>query len=128
MEASSACLSGMAHDRTSSTLSHSTDISNFSRTRILWCVYERTDGMKTIDSLIDSLYRVATAPMTDRQLEIIENKLLNLANEDDAEAARRFADLYLCRMKWERTRSAEDRQDFVNQAHEAKAWLAVNSL
>jgi hypothetical protein len=103
-------------------------ISNFDRTRILRCVSERTDGMKTIDSLIDSLYRVATAPMTDRQLEIIENKLLNLANENDAEAVRQYADLYLCRMKWERTRSAEDRQDFVNQAHEAKAWLAVNSL
>src|SRR5215472_6100935 len=70
----------------------------------------RNRTVKTVDSLIDSLYRVATAPMTDRQLEIIENKLLNLANEDDAEAARQFADLYLCRMKWERTRSAEDRQ------------------
>jgi hypothetical protein len=103
-------------------------ISNFNRTRILWCVFERTDGMKTIDSLIDSLYRVATAPVTDRQLEIIENKLLNLAIGDDAEAAGQYADLYLRRMKWERTRSAEDWQDFVNQAHEAKAWLAVNSL
>ena len=80
--------------------------------------------MKTIDSLIDSLYRVATAPITDRQLEIIEKKLLNLANEDDAEAARQYADLYLCRMKWERTRCAQDRQDFIDQAQDAQAWLA----
>ena len=80
--------------------------------------------MKTIDSLIDSLYRVATAPMTDRQLEIIENKLLNLANDDDREAARRYTDLYLCRMKWERTRSLEDRHNFIHQAQDAQAWLA----
>ena len=65
--------------------------------------------MKTIDSLIDFFDRLATPRTTDTQIEIIENKLLNLANEDDAEAARQFADLYLCRMKWERTRSAEDR-------------------
>ena len=84
--------------------------------------------MKTIDSLIHFLDRLATPRMTDRQIEIVENKLLNLANDDDREAARRYSDLYLCRMKWERTRDAEDRQDFVNQAQEAKAWLAVNSL
>jgi hypothetical protein len=97
-------------------------------TLILRCLSERTNGMKTIDSLIDFCDRVATAPMTDRQLQIIENKLLNLANEGDAEAVRQYADLYFCRLKWERTRSAEDRQDLVNQGHEAKAWLAVNSL
>ena len=79
--------------------------------------------MKTIDSLIEFFDRIATPPITETKIEIIENKLLDLALEDDAEAARQYADLYLCRMKWERTRSAEDWQDFVNQAQDARAWL-----
>jgi len=80
--------------------------------------------MKTIDSLIHFLDRLATPRMTDRQIEIVENKLLNLANDDDREAARRYSDLYLCRMKWERTRSPEDRHAFIHQAQDAQAWLA----
>ena len=60
--------------------------------------------------------------------ELIGNKLLNLAIDDDGEAAQRYADLYLSRLDWERTQSAEHRQDFVNQAQDAQAWLAVNSL
>ena len=84
--------------------------------------------MKTIDSLIDFLDRLATPRMTDRQIEIVENKLLDLANDDDREAARRYTDLYLCRLNWEGTRSAEQRQNLVDQARNAQAWLAVNSL
>jgi len=80
--------------------------------------------MKTIDSLIDFLDRLATPRMTDRQIEIVENKLLDLANDDDREAARRYTDLYLSRMKWERTRSTEDRHNFIDQAHDAQAWLS----
>jgi hypothetical protein len=53
--------------------------------------------MKTIDSLIDFFDRVATPRMTDAQIEIIEKKLLNLA-EVDGEAARHYADLYGSRL------------------------------
>jgi hypothetical protein len=35
---------------------------------------ERTDGMKTIDSLIDFCDRLATPRVTDTQIEIIEKK------------------------------------------------------
>jgi len=66
--------------------------------------------------------------MTDTQIEIIENKLLNLGIEGDEEAARQYADFYLSRLNWERTRSAETRQDFVDQAQDSQAWLAVGSL
>ena len=93
------------------------------QTRILRCASERTDGMKTIDSLIDFLDRVATPRMTDTQIEIIENKLLDLAIEGE-EAARRHADLYRSRLNWEETRSAEQRQNLVDQAQDAQAWLA----
>jgi|ERR1700747_1195167 hypothetical protein len=79
--------------------------------------------MKTIDFLIDFLDRIATPSITETKIEIIENKLLDLALERDAEAARQYADLHLCRMKWERTRYAEDRQHFVDQAQDARAWL-----
>jgi len=95
-------------------------------TRILECVSE-TVRMKTIDSLINFCDRVATPRMTDTQIEIIEKKLLNLA-EVDGEAARHHADLYRSRLNWERTRSAEHRLNFVDQARNAEAWLAVNSL
>jgi len=84
--------------------------------------------MKTIDSLIDFFDRLATPRMTDTQIEIIENKLLKLAIDGDKEATRHYTDLSLSRMNWERTRSAEERQDFVDQAQDAQAWLAVNSL
>jgi len=80
--------------------------------------------MKTIDALIDFFDRVATPRMSDRQIEIVENKLLDLANDDDREAARHYTDLYLSRMKWERTLSPEDRHNFIHQAHDAQAWLA----
>jgi len=33
--------------------------------------------MKTIDSLIDFLDRIATPPITETKIEIIENKLFN---------------------------------------------------
>jgi len=66
--------------------------------------------------------------MTDTQTEFIENKLVDLAIDGDTGATRRYADLYLSRLTWERTRSAEHRQDFLDQAQDAQAWLAVNSL
>jgi hypothetical protein len=83
--------------------------------------------MKTIDSLIDFFDRIATPRMTDTQIEIIENKLLNLAIDGDKEAARHYTDLSLSRMSWERTRSPEYRHDFIHQAQDAQAWLASNS-
>ena len=79
--------------------------------------------MKTIDSLIDFFDRLAAPRMTDTQIEIIENKLLNLATDGDRQAARHYTDLSLSRMNWERTRSAEERQNFVDQAQDAQAWL-----
>jgi hypothetical protein len=88
--------------------------------------------MKTIDSLIDFFDRLTTPriaqkflprkEMTDTQIEIIENKLLDLAIEGQ-EAARRYADLYRSRMNWEETRSAEHRQNFIDEAQDAQAWL-----
>ena len=83
--------------------------------------------MKTIESLIDFLDRVATPRMTDTQIEIIENKLLDLAIEGE-EAARRYADLYRSRLKWEETRSAEQRQNLVDQAQDAQPWLSRMTL
>jgi hypothetical protein len=66
--------------------------------------------------------------MTDTQIEIIENKLLDLAISGDGEASQQYADLYLSRLNWQRTRSAEHRRDFLGQVQDAHAWLAVNSL
>ena len=66
--------------------------------------------------------------MTDTQTEFIENKLLNLGIGGDGDAAQQYVDLFLSRLDWERTRSAEHRQDFLDQAQDAQAWLAVNSL
>jgi len=80
--------------------------------------------MKTVNSLC----RIATPPMTAAQIGIIQDKLLNLGIEGDEEAAQQYADLYLCRLNWEGTRSAQNRQDFVDHAQDAQAWLAVNSL
>ena len=79
--------------------------------------------MKTIDSLINLLDRVATPRIPDTQIEIIENKLLDLSFEGE-EAARRHADLYRSRLNWEETRSAEQRQNLVDQAQDAQTWLA----
>jgi hypothetical protein len=75
-----------------------------------------------------SLYGPATSPTTETQIETIGNKLLNLAIDGDAEAACRYADLYLSRLDWERIQSAEHRRDLVDQAQDAQAWLVVNSL
>jgi hypothetical protein len=83
----------------------------------------KSKGMDTIDFL----HGVATSPMT-AQTEFIENKLLDLAIDGDTGATQQYADLYLSRLNWERTRSAEHRQDFLDQAQDAQAWLAVNSL
>ena len=89
--------------------------------------------MKTIDTLIDFFDRLATPriaqkflprkEMTDTQIEITENKLLDLTIEGQ-EAARRYADLYRSRLNWEETQSAKHRHDFIDQAHDAQAWLA----
>jgi len=43
--------------------------------------------MKTIDWLIDFFDRLATPRMTDTQIEVIENRLVNLAKMGDQEAA-----------------------------------------
>ena len=67
-------------------------------------------------------------PSQPRDFEIIENKLLNLAIDGDTEATQQYDDLYLSRLDWERTRSAELRRDFLDHAGGADAWLAVNSL
>ena len=64
--------------------------------------------------------------MTDTQTEFIENKLLDLAIDGDREATQQYADLYLSRLNWERTRSAEHRQNLVDQAQRAHAWVTVN--
>jgi len=77
---------------------------------------------------ISYLDGVATRPTSDAQIEIIENKLLDLAIEGDEGAAGQYTDLYLCRLNWEGTQSAEHRQEFVDQAQDAHAWLAVNSV
>jgi len=90
-------------------------------------IRNRTDGMKTIDSLIDFFDRLATPRMTDTQIEIVENKLLNLAIDGDKGAARHYTDLSLSRLSWERTRSPEHRHDFIRQAQNGQAWLAGNS-
>ena len=67
---------------------------------------------------------VAPPPMTDTQIEIIENKLLDLAINRGGEGIQQYADLYLSRLNWQRTRSAEHRRDFVDQVQDAHAWLA----
>ena len=76
---------------------------------------------------IDFLNGVSTSLTTDTQIEAIEIKLLNLSIDGDGEAAQQYADLYLSRLDWERTRSAELRRSFLDHAHDADAWLAVNS-
>jgi hypothetical protein len=91
-------------------------------TRILWCVSETVLGMKTID-FFD---RLTTPRMTDTKIEIIEQKLLNLANDGDQEAARHYTDLSRARLNWERTRSPEHQQDFIDEAQDAQVWLTVN--
>jgi hypothetical protein len=65
--------------------------------------------------------------MTDTKIETIEQKLSNLANDGDREAARHYTDLSLARLSWERTRCPEHRQNFIDEAQDAQVWLAVNS-
>ena len=77
---------------------------------------------------INYLEGLASPPTSDTAIEIVEDKLLDLAIGGDWEASQQYADLYLSRLNWERTRSAERRQDFLDQAQDAQAWLAVNSL
>ena len=83
--------------------------------------------MKVIDSLIDFVDRLATPQMSDRQIETIDKKLLNLTIAGDQEATEYYTDLSLSRMSWERTGYPEHWQDFVDETHDAQAWLAVNS-
>ena len=64
--------------------------------------------------------------MSDMEIEVIENSLLHLALEGDREATRRYASSYLLRRTWERTRSAEHRQSFLDQMYDAQAWLTAN--
>jgi len=61
--------------------------------------------------------------MSDKEIETIQNKLLHFALEGDREATRQYADLYLSRRNWEQTRSAKDREDFVDQVQDADVWL-----
>jgi hypothetical protein len=75
---------------------------------------------------IDPLYRIATPPMRDIEVEMSEAKLVNLAIDGDGEAARQYANMFLSRLDWERIGSAEHQQQFVDQAQNAQAWLAVN--
>src|SRR5262249_39284558 len=42
---------------------------------------------------------------TDTQTEFIENQLLDLAIDGDTDATQQYADLYLSRLNWERTRT-----------------------
>ena len=72
---------------------------------------------------ISYLDGVATGPTGDTEIEIIENKLLDLAIEGDEGAASQYTDLYLSRLNWEGTQSAEHRREFVDQAQDAQTWL-----
>ena len=82
---------------------------------------------RTRMKMIDFFDRLATPHMTDTKIGIIEQKLSNLANDGDREAARHYTDLSRARLSWERTRSPEHRQDFVDEAQDAQVWLTVNS-
>ena len=100
-----------------------------------YCKIPQTHNIRGFDRAIrwrmksiNSLYRVATLPMTDTQIDSIENKLLDLGIEGHEEAAQRYTSLYLARLNWEGTRSTGNRQDFVDQAQDAQAWLEENSL
>ena len=64
--------------------------------------------------------------MGDEEIEVIENRLLDLAVQGDQEATRRYASLYLLRRTWERTRSIEHRQNLLHQMDDAQAWLTAN--
>jgi len=77
---------------------------------------------------ISYLDGVTTGTPRDTEIEIIENKLLDLAIEGAEGAAGQYTDLYLRRLNWEGTQTAEDRQEFVDQAQDAQTWLAVNSF
>jgi len=75
---------------------------------------------------INYLEGLASPPTSDTAIEIVEDKLLDLAIGGDWEASQQYADLYLSRLNWERTRSAEHRQNLVDQAQRAHAWVTVN--
>jgi hypothetical protein len=64
-------------------------------------------------------------PMSDKEIEIIENNLLDLAIEGDGEAAQQYGNLYLFRRSWERTRSLESRQHLADRVQSARAWLTA---
>jgi len=109
------------------------DVLPFGRVRLHRIAFSRADDCRVagraIESrteMIDPLYRIATPPTRDMEIEIIETKLLNLAIDGDEEAARQYANMFLSRLDWERIRSAEHQQQFVDQAQNAQAWLAVN--
>jgi hypothetical protein len=64
--------------------------------------------------------------MSDKEIEIIEGTLLDLAIEGDTEAAGQFSDLHLSRRSWERAQSAQSWQDLLYQARVAQVWLTAN--
>jgi len=64
--------------------------------------------------------------LNEQEIETIENKLLHFGLEGDREATRRYANLYLFGRTWERTRSAEHQQNFLDQVHDAQTWLTAN--
>ena len=76
--------------------------------------------------MIDFFDRLTTPHMTDTKIEIIEQKLSNLANDGDKEAARHYTDLSRARLTWERTRSPEHQQGVIDEAQDAQVWLTVN--
>jgi len=65
--------------------------------------------------------------MSDREIDAIADRLIDLALEGDKEAAERFADFHVVRRNWERGRSLEIWQDLVNQAQNTQAWLATKA-
>src|SRR5262249_51180861 len=65
-----------------------------------YCKIPQTHNIRGFDRAItwrmkslNSLYRVATLPMTDTQIDSIENKLLDLGIEGHEEAAQRYTNL-----------------------------------
>ena len=76
--------------------------------------------------MIDFFDRLTTPHMTDTKIEIIDQRLSNLANDGDKEAARHYTDLSRARLIWERTRSPEHQQGVIDEAQDAQVWLTVN--
>ena len=65
------------------------------------------------------------SPMNEKEIEIIESNLLDLAIEGDGAAAQQYASLYLFRRNWERTRSVQSWQHLADRARNAQAWLSA---